>query len=278
MTVGVPISGYLKQSTAVTIKLGPFVDETDGFTPETGLTTAASGVRLSKNGGNMAAKNEATALAHDELGLYDCLFNSTDTNTLGILTVSVWEMGTARPVNQNYMVMPANIWDSLYGTDLIQVDATQWLGQAIATPTNNGVPEVDLTHIGGDDQSLADLKDLVDTGYVPGTHKIASVASVDTVEGLSTDAQDDVYAAVKDFWESETYAEIGQTALTLPATPSFMVRALFKFLRNKSVHNRNTGVLEVYGDDATTVHHKRTVSDSGGATGSAALGEVQAGP
>lgn len=46
--------GYLKQSTAATIKVGPFLDSTDGDTAETGLTISQADVRLSKNGGNMA--------------------------------------------------------------------------------------------------------------------------------------------------------------------------------------------------------------------------------
>ena len=45
--------GYLKQSTAVDVILGPFVDEDDGKTAETGLTIAQADVRLSKNGANM---------------------------------------------------------------------------------------------------------------------------------------------------------------------------------------------------------------------------------
>jgi hypothetical protein len=61
---------FLKQSTAYTPLIGPFLDETDGKTAETALTIAQADVRLSKNGGNMAQKNEATSCTHDELGYY----------------------------------------------------------------------------------------------------------------------------------------------------------------------------------------------------------------
>ena len=50
---------YLKQSTAVTLKLGPFVDSSDGNTEETALTINAADVKLSKNGGTFAAKNDS---------------------------------------------------------------------------------------------------------------------------------------------------------------------------------------------------------------------------
>ena len=46
---------WLKQSTAVTVKIGPFVDDTDGKTAETGLTT-----ELSTSGGTSDGRFIAT--------------------------------------------------------------------------------------------------------------------------------------------------------------------------------------------------------------------------
>ena len=112
--------GWLKQSTAVTVKLGPFVDETDGKTAETGLTISQADVRLTKNGGDMAQKNNASSCTHDEIGYYDCPLSTTDTNTLGHLRLAVHESG-ALPVRADFMVVPANVWDSLFGADKLQV-------------------------------------------------------------------------------------------------------------------------------------------------------------
>lgn len=105
---------YLKQSTAVTLKFGPFVDETDGKTAETALTLSQADFRLSKNGGDFAQKNEATSGTHDEIGYYDVPLNTTDTNTLGSLLVAVHESG-ALPVWREYTVLAANVYDSLIG-------------------------------------------------------------------------------------------------------------------------------------------------------------------
>lgn len=113
---------YLRQSTATTAKIGPFLDETDGKTAEPGLTISQADVRLSKNGGNFAQKNDATSCTHDELGYYDCPLNATDTGTLGRLKLAVHEAG-ALPIWHDYMVMPANVYDSLFGSDELQVDA-----------------------------------------------------------------------------------------------------------------------------------------------------------
>lgn len=140
---------WLKQSTAATVKIGPFVDSTDGVTAEDALTISQADIRLSKNGGAFAQTNNATGATHDENGWYGVPLDTTDTGTLGTLIVAVAESG-ALPVWAEYMVIPANAYDSLVlGTDVLTADVTQWLGTAAATPTTAGVPEVDITHIAG---------------------------------------------------------------------------------------------------------------------------------
>lgn len=125
---------FLEYNTAVTLKIGPFVDETNGYTAETGLTISQADVRLSKNGGNFAQKNESSACTHDEIGYYDCDIDATDTNTVGRLVLAVHESG-ARPIRHEYMVLPANVYDSLIGgSDYLQVDSIQVEG-ADATNT-----------------------------------------------------------------------------------------------------------------------------------------------
>lgn len=195
------MDGWLKQSTAVTLKIGPFVDSANGNDEETALTIAQADVRLSKNGGNMAQKNESTSCTHDELGIYDCPIDTTDTDTLGRLELSVHETGSL-VVRHTYMVVPANVWDSMFGADKLdvsvvewlgtaaatptvagvpEVDVTHWIGTAAATPTVAGVPEVDITHLGGAAQSATDLKDFADDGYDPATNKVQGVLLADTV-------------------------------------------------------------------------------------------------
>lgn len=158
---------FLKQSTAVDILFGPFLDETDGKTAETGLTVTQAEVRLSKNGGNMAQKAEATSLVHDELGYYVLKLDTDDTDTLGILKVMVHESG-ALPVWETCMVTTANIWDSLFGADMLQAD---------------------LTQIGGVAQSATDLKDFADAGYDPNTNKVTGCKLTDEVTTVTDGAK-----------------------------------------------------------------------------------------
>jgi hypothetical protein len=149
----------LKQSTSVVILFGPFVDKTDGITPETGLVSgldhATTGIMLSKNGAAQAVRNGTpTATTHDANGYYRVTLNTTDTGTLGILRVIYTETATCVPHWQDYMVLPANVWDSLYGADLLQVDTREVggttqtardLGASVLLSNGTGTGQVKLS-------------------------------------------------------------------------------------------------------------------------------------
>lgn len=116
---------WLKQSTAFTFRIGPFVHSTDGFTPETALTIAYTACLISKNGGAFAAKNDTTNLTSTGTteGYYTCVLNTTDTGTPGPFRVHIYVSG-ALPVWQDFMVMPANVIESLVkGVEWLEVTA-----------------------------------------------------------------------------------------------------------------------------------------------------------
>ena len=114
---------WIKQSTASTIKLGPFLDDTDGKTPETGLTISQADIRISKNGGNFAQSNNTAGATHNENGYYSVPLDATDTNTLGTFRVAVLKTG-ALAVWQDFMVVPANVWDSMFGVSVLNVNVS----------------------------------------------------------------------------------------------------------------------------------------------------------
>ena len=115
---------FLKQSTAYTFRHGPFLDDTDGKTAETGLTISQADVRLSKAGGDFAQKNESSASAHDEIGYYIVVLDTTDTNTCGELLIAVHESG-ALPVFKTFQVLEETIYDSLFAASAAAFDANQ---------------------------------------------------------------------------------------------------------------------------------------------------------
>ncbi len=163
---------FLKQSTAATIKLGPFVDDTDGKTAETSLTISQADIRLSKNGGDIAQTNNETGATHDELGYYNVPLDATDTNTLGRLLVAVHESG-ALPVWKEFMIVTANVYDTLCSTDSLDVNVTSLADDVITAgkfdeSTAYPLKSADtgataLARTGADSDTLETLSDQIDT-------------------------------------------------------------------------------------------------------------------
>ena len=154
---------YLKNHTSVSVKIGPFVDDTDGKTAETGLTIAQADVRLAMNGGNMVQKTEISTCTHDELGVYFCNLNETDTTHPGSLQLYVHKSG-ALPVWHDYTVLHDTVYDVVFSHERL---------------------EVDLLELKGDAQSATDLKAFADSGYDPASNRVQGVLQVETVIALS---------------------------------------------------------------------------------------------
>ncbi len=164
------MSRELRQSTAQTELIGPFLDVGDGFTEETGLTPPTE---IAKDGAAYAAG--PTGGTHDSDGWYPVAFTTTHTNTLGSLMLKSHDNTTHLPVWHEFEVITANEYDSKYGTDIKQADVTQWLGTAVPAPGTAGVPSVDITHVdgvaGGGDEIADKVWDEVLTGA---THNVVN--------------------------------------------------------------------------------------------------------
>lgn len=126
---------YVKADTSVKVVIGPFLDVGDGFTPETGVTLTG--------GGDNA--DEAELLKHDNAttvdisgntwaalsgvdGYYHLTLTSGNTDTEGQLSIIVQNDSVHLPVRCDFMVVNANVFDSLFAaaaTDYLQVDTVQ---------------------------------------------------------------------------------------------------------------------------------------------------------
>ena len=136
---------WLKQSTAVVISFGPFLLNTDGVTLVTNLVgtganqteNTSTGIRIAKNGGAFAARHAAAAASsYDAFGNYLVTLDTTDTGTLGVLRVQFVDAAHFCPVWQDFLVIAANVYDSLIGGgDLLDVSVAQFIGTA---PTEGG--------------------------------------------------------------------------------------------------------------------------------------------
>lgn len=112
------LNGYLRQSTASQSRtLGPFIDDTDFKTVETGLTIANTDVKLVKNGAASVNKNSGGG-THRINGKYSFTFNATDTNTVGEMDVSILVSG-ALLVTGKFVVLEEAVYDALFDSGAI---------------------------------------------------------------------------------------------------------------------------------------------------------------
>lgn len=181
---------YLKQSTSHTLRIGPFIDDTDGKTAETGLTISNTDVRLSKNDGNFVSKNSGGG-THDEIGWYSITLNATDTDTVGPMVLAVHKSG-ALPVWHEFMVVPANVYNAMVGSDKLQVDAVEVSGSTTAADN----VEANIGNLDATVSSRSDFDETTDAvTLADGPH--GGTAAVLTLERLIAEATTTNEPAVK---------------------------------------------------------------------------------
>lgn len=109
---------FLKQSTAATVRVGPFVDATNGVTPETGITLgAADQAEILKQGSGATVDISAATWAAitGVGGWYDLSLTTSHTDTCGALYIIVQDESVCLPVFMHCTVLQANVYDSLIG-------------------------------------------------------------------------------------------------------------------------------------------------------------------
>lgn len=174
--------GILRQSTAVNVIIGPFVDSTDGDSEETGLTIAQADVRLSKNAAADAQKNDATSAAHEGDGFYMCELDTTDTNTVGQLTLWVHVAG-ALAVRHDFQVVEEAVYDALYAASAVGYVANAPVNVAQFGGANgtfaSGIPAVNATQLSGDATAADNAEAFFDgTGYAGTGNTIPTVTTL----------------------------------------------------------------------------------------------------
>lgn len=175
----------LKQSTAFTFRIGPFLDSADGVTAETGLTIAQADIQISKAGGAFAQTSASPTTTHDADGWYQCPLTTTDTNTLGSLTVQIVVAG-AVPVWEHFMVLPAAVYDAMVSGTVgfpinsgIKKNTAFTKFQFLMTDSTNHNPATGLTVAGTvskDGGAFASITDSV-TEVSGGTYEVDLTAT-----------------------------------------------------------------------------------------------------
>jgi len=116
------------------------------------LTIAQADVRLSKNAGADAQKNDVTSCAHEGDGLYMCELDATDTNTVGQLSLWV-HVATALLVRHDFQVVEEAVYDAMFAASALGYVANAPVNVAQFGGSNgtfaSGRPEVNTTHAAG---------------------------------------------------------------------------------------------------------------------------------
>lgn len=167
---------YLRQNTATRVTVGPFIAVANGTTPLTAITATSEHLNLmvddagvptlvldaaaTASGGN----NDLVFVTGSNAGYCDLELTAAQTNYVGRACLSINFVTDHLPVFHEFMIMPANVYDSMFGTSVLSVNATQLAGQTItaaagvtfptsvASPTNitaaTGVVLSGVTHTG----------------------------------------------------------------------------------------------------------------------------------
>jgi hypothetical protein len=106
----------LRQSTSIDIRMGPFVDATDGVTPETGVTLAGADQAevLKANGAATTAMAGTFAAVTGAGGWYDYTVATGDVNTVGEVVFVVQDSSLCLPVLVRAQVVEETVFDALF--------------------------------------------------------------------------------------------------------------------------------------------------------------------
>lgn len=107
------MSLMLRQSTAIDVLIGPFLDESNATDSEEAETPV---VLLSKNGQALTAKSDVTVPTHDDGGYYNCELDATDTDTVGTLVLVVEDSTDALPIRHEFQIIEEATYDFLYAS------------------------------------------------------------------------------------------------------------------------------------------------------------------
>lgn len=210
------MSWPLRQSTASQeIPLGPFVDSTDGNTPETGLTIANTDIKLQKAGATSQTNKNSGGATHIATGDYYAVLDATDTNTVGPMRVKVHVSG-ALPVWLDCCVYEEAVYDAFY---------------AASAPGYVANAPVNTVQISGDAAAADNLETAFDdtAGAAPwmgivdqGTAQSATATTVvlraaaafanDTLIGATIA----VHGSTQGYWQQGLITDSAGTTVTVP--------------------------------------------------------------
>lgn len=172
----------LRQNTATNVLVGPFLDKNDGVTALTALTFASITSALVVKGVTPTALVLTTSggsndFVHVADGYYNLELASANTDTTGIMRVTLKNDGVFLPVWNHFEIVPQQVYDSLItGNDLLNVNAEQLGG-------NSTVITQLINNIGNLDGSISTVISYIlgimgGAGFQVGTHSLIAIVNL----------------------------------------------------------------------------------------------------
>lgn len=191
----------LKQSTQVSVLIGPLLDSTTGENEEA-IAYNAAGMDIDVYKGitkvDVTPANSAGDgyWRHVSNGCYGLTLSTSDTNTLGTLRVLV-NVDGVHPCWEYFTVLSAQAYDALIaGTDKLQVDAVEISSSSTAADNvEANIGNLDASIAGLNDLSAADVNAEVDTALAD-------------YDGPTKAEMDSAFAALNDISAADVNAEV----------------------------------------------------------------------
>lgn len=198
---------FLRADTAVTVRIGPAVDITDGFTCLATLDiSTADYAYISENGGTETDISGNTwAAVASVTGWYDLTLTAAQLDTEGPLTVMIYDVSLCLPIFKEFMVVNANVYDSLFAaatTDYLDVNMHQALART---------PQIIQGTVNDGGTATEHRCDLDSQGF---TTDNALIGRVIIFDGNTTAALKGQAATITDYAGATGYVTVGASALT----------------------------------------------------------------
>lgn len=288
----------LAQNTQVVVRVGPFVDEVDGVTPQTGVTlSGADEAELLKGTAGAATvdiSGRTWAAIASCRGWYNLTLTTTDTNTVGPLIVVVQDDNVCLPVHARFQVVPVAPYGYMWGdnslntaiatlsTDVQGMSATIGeqglnLGQIpwnpvwdaeVQSEVQDALVANNLDHWMGASGTSSDVVNSSWLARILSKEATPAASSyVNTTDSLEAIRDNELTAAavnaeVVDAVNTDGYTSPAQGAPPTTASLVTMMRWLYKMTMNKKTSSGT--LIQHYNDAGTVVDHKQSVSDVGG--------------
>jgi len=134
---------FIRQNDTGLLRIGPFVDVSNGATPITNVTlSGADGAYASLGDDSEVDISGYTWAAVTNMdGFYDLTLQTGITDTCGILDIWIWDTSLCLPVHNKFFVVEEEVYDAFYATSAAGFQA----GPSLAVPSSTTKPPNDPT-------------------------------------------------------------------------------------------------------------------------------------